>query len=155
MTTDERIEKIEGQLIRVRWFNHCLIACIVLSLGVWFISKNLSGLKEIRASHFILKDEKGYTRAVLGMHVMGGPVLELKRRNGRSYVMLHLSNNGPMLLMDDWKQNLRVALTTLDRNPSLYLYDENHKIRAMLSVNKEGPKLEMNDENEKEIWSAP
>jgi hypothetical protein len=115
----------------------------------------LSGLKEIRASRFILEDEKGYTRAVLGMHVMGGPVLELKRRNGRSYVVLHLSNDGPMLLMDDWKQNLRVALTTLDRNPSLYMYDENHKVRAMLSVNKEGPKLEMNDENEKEIWSVP
>ena len=124
-------------------------------LGGWFISKHFSGLKEIRASRFILEDEKGYTRAALEMHVMGGPVLTLKRRNGRSYVTLHLSNSGPMLLMNDWKQNLRVALTTLDRNPSLQLYDENQEIRAMLSANKEGPKLEMNDENGNEIWSAP
>ena len=155
MTTDERIEKIEAQLIRVRWFNRCLIVCIVLFLGIWLISNNLSVLKEIRASRFLLEDEKGYTRAVLEMSAMGGPVLELKRRNGRSYAMFGLFNNGPMLSLSDWKQTAGVSLSTFGRNPCMHLYDENLKLRVMLSVNKEGPKLEMNDENEKEIWSAP
>ena len=34
MVTEERMEKIEGQLTRVRWFNRCLMACIILGLGV-------------------------------------------------------------------------------------------------------------------------
>jgi hypothetical protein len=155
MTIDERIEKIEGQLIRERCFNRCMIACIILLLGIWFISKNLSGLKEIRASRFILEDEKGYTRAALEMHVMGGPVLQLKSRNGRSYATFGLFNHGPMLTMSDWKQTASVILSMSDRTSSLQLIDENHKLRAMLSVNKKGPKLEMNDENGNEIWSAP
>jgi len=40
MSTDGRMAKMEGQLARIRWFNRCLIACIVLSLGVWFIEES-------------------------------------------------------------------------------------------------------------------
>ena len=83
MTTDERMEKMEGQLVRVRWFNRCLIACIVLSLGVWFILKTFgletawakSGAKEIRANSFVLEDENGKPRALLGVNKDGTGLL--------------------------------------------------------------------------------
>ena len=34
MSLDKRIEKIERQLVRMRWFNRCLIICIFLSLAI-------------------------------------------------------------------------------------------------------------------------
>jgi len=40
MSTDERMEKMEGQLACVRWVNRCLKACTVVSLGVRFIEKS-------------------------------------------------------------------------------------------------------------------
>ena len=32
MTTDERIEKVESQLARIRWINGCLIVGVILCL---------------------------------------------------------------------------------------------------------------------------
>ncbi len=43
MTTDERIEKLEGQLARVRWLNRCLVALIVLSLATCLVGMLLAG----------------------------------------------------------------------------------------------------------------
>jgi len=118
MTTDERIEKMERQLARMRWFNRCLIACIVLSFGGCFISKTFgpekalaqSGSKVIRANSFFLEDENGNIRA-----------------------SLHITKDGPGLLLSD----------------------ENDKVRATLVSVKDGPGLSLIDENEKVIWSAP
>ena len=122
MSTDERIEKMEGQLARMRWFNCCLIACIVLPLGAWFISKNFgpktawaqSRVKEIRANSFILEDENGKGRAALSV-LKDGPVLGLFDENGK----------------------LRVGLGVLNDVPGLELFDENGKKRAGLVVVKE------------------
>jgi hypothetical protein len=48
MTTDERMEKMERELVRLRWLNRYLIACIVLSLGVWFVYKSFGpGLNRV------------------------------------------------------------------------------------------------------------
>jgi len=90
MTTDERMGKIEGQLARMRWFNRCLIACIVLSLGVWFILKTFgpeqvwaqSSGKVIRAGSFILEDENGKARAGLSVS-KDGPGLVLCDKNSK------------------------------------------------------------------------
>ena len=82
MTTEERLEKMEGQLARVRWFNRCLIACIALSLlvGLPFLVAGY-GVKEIRANAFILEDENGNERADLAVHE-DGPKLGLLDENG-------------------------------------------------------------------------
>lgn len=141
MTTDERMEKMEGQLARVRWFNRCLIACIVLFLGVWFISKTFgpekawgrSGSKEIRANRFILEDENGKIRAGLEMNMKDEPRLSMSDENGEIRAMLFVPKEGPILVMSD----------------------ENGKIRARLAVIKSKPTLSVHDENGKVIWSAP
>ena len=140
MTTDERMEKMEGQLARVRWINRCLIVCIVLSLGVWFILKTFgteqvwaqSGVKEIRATRFIVKDENGKAHAALGMG-KDGPRLSIYDENGKDRAVLSVNKAGP----------------------GLSLFDENNKFRAMLLVGKAGPSLLLFDEYDKPIWSAP
>lgn len=108
MTTDERIEKMEGQLARMRWFNRCLIACIVLSFGAWFILKSFGpetvwaqpGVKEIRATCFILLDENGKGRAVLSV-LNDVPGLWLYDENGKVRASMAVGKAGPDLRLFD------------------------------------------------------
>jgi hypothetical protein len=64
----------------IQEFNRCLIICIVLSLALWFISKSLSGVKEIPASLLIVEDENGKSHGGLSM-LKGGSVLVLYDEN--------------------------------------------------------------------------
>jgi len=123
----------------VRWINRCLIGCMVLSLGVWFILKTFgpetawaqSGTKVIRANRFIVEDENGKPRAGLaGLKDDSG--LGLWSENGEFRVELSVGKYGP-------------ALTLIDED----------KVLAKLSVSEDGPGLALNDENGKPIWSAP
>lgn len=168
MTTDERMQKIEGQLSRVRWFHRCLIAFIVLSLGVWFISKTFtpetawggSGVKEIRANRFTLEDENGKDRATLSVDE-DGTMLMLRDENGKGRTVLSVSKDGqglllyneigknsaglvvtkkgPMLMLNDGNGQLRARLAVLEDGAGLRLYDESRKPRVELHVSKEGP----------------
>jgi len=175
MTTDERMGKIEGQLARVRWFNRCLIACIVLSLGVWFILKSFgpetawakSGVKEIRATRFIVEDENGEESAMLGMGD-NGPALLMKGKNGKIRVtlladypaltmrggdgkicaLLAVADDGPLLKLADTKSKRETHLIIIEEGLGLALYDENGTVRSKLSMDKAGPSLLLFDENE-------
>ena len=161
MTTDERFEKMEGQLARMRWFNYCLI-CIVLALGVWFIWKTFgpekalarfSG-KVIRANSFIVEDENGKPRASLSV-LKGGPALLLNDENGKLSALLEVIKEGPRLWMHDENGKARVMLLLAKEGAGLSLSDENGMTRAGLHMGKDGPKLVLYDENGKQIWRAP
>lgn len=184
MTTEQRIEKLEGQLARVKWFNRCLIACIILSLGVWFILKTFdpemawagSGAKVIRANSFFLQDENGNIRAGLDM-LKDGPYLSLSNENGKHCAVFRVSKDRPELILSDDNGTTRVALTVGKVGPGLFMSDENGKFRAAfrvskdgpelsladpdmiyraaMTVGKDGPELSLRDETFKEIWSAP
>jgi len=180
MTPEERIEKMERQLVQVRWFNRCLIACIVLSLGFVYISKRKnvvqSGVKEIRASRFIIEDENRKPRVVLAI-TSDGPGLRLCDENGKERAVLAVTPNGPelrqydknanerihlgmtkdiaILSLNDENQQLSSILSASKNGPRLLLSDENGNIRALLWVDKSGPILSLKDENGKKIWSAP
>jgi len=175
MTTDERIEKMERQLARMRWFNRCLIACIVLSLGAWFILKTFttetawaqSMAKVIRANAFILEDKQGKIRARLHVPEDGpelvlcdknekgrvglsvteedGPALVLQDENGKARALMSMS----MLYMKDENGKFRVMLSSVKDTPGLLLLDKNGKIRAKLVLTEDEPELDLFDENEK------
>jgi len=156
MTIDERIEKMERQLVRVRWVNRGLIACIVLSLlvGLPFLMAG-SGVKEIRANRFILEDENGKTRAELSLK-KDGPVLLLLDENDKSRAELSLKKDGPNLSLSDENGKPRAGLTVdKDGRPGLLLLDDNGKCLAILSVAMDGPWLALFEENGKVIWKAP
>jgi hypothetical protein len=141
MTTDERMEKMEAQLARVRWSNRCLMAGLVLCLALWGLTQTFrpetaqaqSGTKELQAKAFILQDENDKPRAALA----------------------YLPEKGPMLTLMDEKGNARAVLGLKLGGPSLELRDENHIVRARLAVDRQMVRLVLNDENGKEIWSVP
>jgi hypothetical protein len=156
MTTDERLEKVEGQLARVKWFNRCLMACIVLPLVVWFMWRSFrpetawaqAGVKEIRANGFVVEDENGKTRASLIL-TESGPQLQLLDENGKSVVLLSVSKEGPSIGLTDENGKPRAVLRVAKDKPSLSLHDENGKERATLMVGIQGPYLTLYDENDK------
>jgi len=141
MATDERLEKIEHQLARIRWSNRCLIGCIALCLGGWFIMNTLgpetafaqSGIKEIRANKFILEDENGKIRAELYTSKDKGGGLRLYDESGK----------------------LRYTLGVAKQGIAQMLLDENQTARIVLGANQEGQRLNLFDENGQKIWSAP
>ena len=157
MTADERIEKMEGQLARVRWFNHILIACIVLSLVVLFIWKTFrpekawaqSGEKVIRANGFVLEDENGKMRATLAM-TEDGPKLSLSDENGRTHAALRVAKEMPSLSLHDVEGKERASLMVGKLGPYLTLYDENDVLRADLSVGNDSSSLSLSDDNGEE-----
>jgi hypothetical protein len=153
MTTEERMEKVEGQLVRLRWLNHCLIACIVLSLGLWFFMKTLgsetawaqSGTKEIRATKFILEDPNGKPCATLGYIENKGPALLLLDKNDVVRATLDLTPKGPGLELMDENHNTRVRL-----RGGLMLMDEDESPRAALGIlGRQGPQLVLIDQNKR------
>ena len=163
MSTDERMERIEGQLARIRWINRCLIACIVLSLGVWFIRETFtpetaaeqSDVKVIRANGFILEDENGKIHADLTVFNRG-PRLSLYDKKGNTRAKLYVGMSGPSLSLSDEPNlemrnkdgNTRASLTVYDNGPSLSLYDENGWGGVgLVFSNERGPSLSMMYEN--------
>ncbi len=159
MTTDERLEKVEGHLAHVRWFNRCLIACIVLALGGWFLWKSFgpdtawaqSGTKEIRANAFILEDENSKTRATLSVSE-DEPQLKLIDENGKSRAGLgYFKDIGPgLMLMDENGKTLATLMIGKD-GPGLRLMDQNGNTRVVLwlSLLTNQPSLVLKDENGK------
>jgi hypothetical protein len=154
MSTDERLEKMEGQLARVRWFNRILIAGIVLLLGAWLILKSFgpetawaqSGVEGIRANKFVLEDENGKVRATLAM-TEDGPMLSLSDENGRTRAALRVADGRPSLSLHDVGGNERACLMVGMLGPYLTMYDDNDKLRADLSVGEDSSSLSLSDDN--------
>jgi hypothetical protein len=147
------MEKMEKELARLRWFNRCLIGCIVLSLGVCFIWKTLgpetawaqSRAKEIRASKFILEDPNGKPCATLGYIENKGPALLLLDKNDVVRASLDLTPKGPGLELIDENHNTRVQL-----HEGLMLRDENETPRVVLGIlGRQGPQLVLIDQNKR------
>jgi len=147
MSTDERIEKIERQLVRMRWFNRCLIICIFLSLviGLTFLLVR-SSVKEIRANSFIIEDENGKQRALFGVR-LGGPCLVLMDEYGKPNAHLVALKDSCTLSLSDDNNEACIVMGVYKHGPSLTLADENGKPSASLSVNKDNSVLSLHGEN--------
>lgn len=154
MTTDERMEKIEAELARVKWVNRCLVACIVLILGCWSAVQTFapqkawakSGTKTLQATDLLLQDENGKTCAVL-MGTTDGAVLLSVDENGKHGGGLHLQKD--CLMVIDENMDKRIALVGSKEGPSLGLYDKNGKTRIGLTMVNNKPLLTLCDENSK------
>jgi len=144
MTTEERLENLERELGRAKKRSRWLLVGLALGLGVLALvwasaasapraeAQGAAGGRTIRASEFVLEDEKGKVRAVLGV-IKDAPGL------GRFY--------GPVLSLFDENGELCVVLHGTAGGPGLRLFDAAGKERATLGVGKDGPALRLNDEN--------
>lgn len=141
MTTEQRIEKLENELIRAKRRNGILLlgACL---LAV-FLTLTWAGLgklrpayaknttpKEIRAKEFIVEDENGNARATLAVS-KDGPALSLMHENGKPLAMLAVVKKGVMLTLCDINGKVRVMQSvSKDGSAVMKFYDENGKTRV-------------------------
>ena len=134
MTTEERLEKLEKELMRGRRFNCWLLAGLGLVIVVWVVGWAFrpgtataqpagAAAREVRACRFILEDENGKTRA-----------------------WLEVNKDGPILSLFDEKDKPRAILKVDKTGPGLGLSDENGKPRVILSVDKDCPILTLSAE---------
>jgi hypothetical protein len=181
MTTDERIEKLEKGLASARRLNRWLLAAVatlavaVAGMGLAMVfcafgispARDCMTVKEVRADRFVVVDENGKERAVLGSGGKWGPSLSLLDENGECRASLNLLGGVPSLtvsdslrgvtlyvgqdevgltLVDHQKRTDRAQLTLGNAGPALTLADENGKARAVMAVIKDGPALTLYDE---------
>jgi hypothetical protein len=133
MTIEERLEKLEKEYKGTKRKNLALtiVALLAITMGVIGVASS-KPINKIHANEFILEDEKGRMRALLGM-VEGEPGLSLF----------------------DEKNKLRAFFNLSNGEPRLALVDENGKPRAAMVMNNGKPVLALSDENDNAIWSAP
>ncbi|NLX14682.1 MAG: hypothetical protein GXY44_13655 [Phycisphaerales bacterium] len=131
MTTEERLDKLEHELSRMKKRNRRLWAgaACVLVLFLFWIHTHAPAV--VRARQFVVEDGKGNPRVSLAVN------------RGRSELCL-LNSKG------EGRTWLTVGL-----KQSLILADKNGVIRASLVVDEDGPNLVLEDENREVQWSAP
>lgn len=131
MTTDERLEKMEAQLAHVRLINRCLVTGAVVCVAVWGLTETFgpertwaqSGVKEVRASSFVVEDKDHRGTAVLA----------------------HFGEVGPGLVLMDEKNIPRVSVMLKTSMPSIEFRDENRERRAEFALTKQGPVLSLSN----------
>jgi len=162
MTTDERMERMEEQIARVRWLNRCLVTCVLVALALWGLTQTLgpetawaqSGAKEIRANKFVLEDENGKVRGELSMG-KDGPSLALFDENAKPRALLMVGKGMEALSLWDENGKHRGGMAVGEDGPAVTLTDKSGIPRAILSVLKDHPTLNLMDESGKRVWKAP
>ncbi|MBE3041034.1 hypothetical protein IMZ48_00285 [Candidatus Bathyarchaeota archaeon] len=152
MTTDERLERLERELIRSRRRFHWLIIgaglCLISAAGVYAnrSRSDVAGVsKELRATSIVLEDLNGKPRASLGMDE-DGLVLRMRYENGNIGAALCLHEEKVVLNFSDNSGKPRAVLGLAKKMPLLCLYDEREEPRATLALLADGPHLVLRDE---------
>lgn len=147
----------------------------VPALGAQSFDSDFEEIHVIRARAFILEDDQGRTRG--GLRITDEqPGLFLVDENGKECVSLFMLREGPMLLLQDRRNDKpRIGLSVLKNIPSIVIFDENgvpcvwlsmtennpelillkNNIGVSVMVNETGSALTMYDKNGKKIWQAP
>jgi len=152
MTTEERLEKLEEDLIRSKRHNRLLLmAAVSIVSAVFLLGASGDVIHDvIRTKELLLVDVNGNTRAMLNL-ADGQPGLSLFDETGKERAALALLRSGqPMLSLYDRANVLRAVLDLDDSGqPGLSLNDENSKYRVWLSLGLGQPGLILFDENQK------
>lgn len=191
MTTEERLEKLEKELMRRRRFNCWLLAGLGLVIVAWIVGWALrprtatalpteAAAREVRARRFIIEDENGKTRAMLGVFKDGSEMqlsdengnprivliastdeteIQLLKANGKTGAWLNASNRVSLLQLNDENGNYRLGLHVFKDGPNLDLCDDtmiaSGKPRVELDARKNGPKVQLYDTKGNILWKVP
>ncbi len=155
MTTEERLEVLEKELVRTgsraRWSlvgtALVIVVGVVLCITAYGPSKagSVGGAeREVRAGKFTLVTQDGMAQAVL--HVTeDGPLLGLYDAQGKVRIGLTVTEAGPMLRLQDSRGNVRVSLAATTTGQGLGVYDDRGIGRIGLTVTEAGPTLGLLD----------
>ena len=127
---------------------------VVAFLGVGLLMGAKNANRVVEAEKFVLKDEKGISRAELGM-TASGPGLRLCDEGGIARLGLDVDKGGPGISIYDETGKTRVVLGIGKDGPVIELSDEVGRHRVSLGFGKDGPGLELCDGAGKVIWKAP
>ena len=154
MTTEERLEKLERDLLGAKRRNRWLLAavcvggglCVVAWMGMGCESKVRAPGTTIRARVFILEDENGKTRG--GLAVVNDLVsLSLYDDKGNTRAAVSANKDGSAVALHDEEGERRAALGVTKGGPQLTLWDEKGKYGAWVRVDNDGSWLGLYDEN--------
>jgi hypothetical protein len=137
MSTEERLEKLEYELIVTHRSNRRIMVALIILVIAWlsnalFFNTTVSAQDKddiypiIRTNGLILIDE-----------------------NGKSRAGLFMLSDGPAFGLNDENEKPLLILKAGQKRTALDLFDENVKSRVSLSINKSGAGLALADENGK------
>jgi hypothetical protein len=143
MTSEERLEKMERELVAVnnRWRLTLLgLVFVVLAVGglVWnYVQEAWFAQKVICANEFIVQDKNGNLCASLAAN-MGYPMLTLFDKNiiGASARLSLYDGGAGLFLTGGYGEGKSISLDAGKYGPCLKLYDNKSNIRATLGTNQ-------------------
>jgi hypothetical protein len=148
-----RLERLERQNRRMR---HIGLGVLVLAGGVLLTAGRLPpGAKSIEAEEIIVRDKQGNRVAIL--HVTDdGPRLVLFDENEKPRVILKLDKEGPSLCFGDGNGKIRVNLSADKEGSAIGLADDNGRPRVgFYWVKTDGPRILLQDERGKPLFILP
>lgn len=125
MSAEERIERLEREIVGIRRRARCLLVSGLGMMGALLVLPGYKAQdpKVVRAERFEVMDKDGKIRAALGMY-KEGPLLHLADENGKVRAALGIENNVSWLTLRDENKRLRAELSAGKNGPGLNLYDE-------------------------------
>ena len=140
---EDRLEKLERDNRRLKY-----VAALVLTCAAAFVSLGIApSSRIIEAEGFVLRDDSGKVRAILGVSA-AGPALSLRDGNGIERVLLAAQANGaPLLRFSDADGKDRAVLTVTPSGPGLSFADSHERVRTALGFLGGEGRLEYYDAN--------
>ena len=134
MDLSARVEKLERENRRLKRLAGCglAIVCAALALG----QASPPEPKTVEAARFVVVDENGRERMVLGMDE-SGPALLIRSSQGREAVRLDVPSvtDKPALYLDDAPAAARLEMGLTMNDPVIHLTDSTG-VRARLATNE-------------------
>jgi len=142
----QRLEQVERDNRRLKRLSHLLLAGLAILLGlttsllVVFARQSVATAEVVQAKRFVLRDDEGLIRAVLGMQPDGSSRFALQDRDGQPRLQLTLLSDGSpgVALKDREGQNRAVLALPPDGMAQVVFADRHGSNRASLGLAADG-----------------
>ena len=127
-TEDETLHVICRRLERLEQSNRRLRAIVLLTgiaAGAVLVMAQSQDISSVAAHEFVLKDDQGRRRAVLGMG-QGGPGLRLMDERGKGHIAMGWDKLGPKMVWEDKDGQLTIGVHEEAMLPGPYLEMRSH-----------------------------
>ncbi|HEX7090447.1 MAG TPA: hypothetical protein VF192_09935 [Longimicrobiales bacterium] len=142
----QRLDHVERENRRLKRLSHLLLAGLAILLGlttsllVVFARQSMATADVVQARRFVLRDENGLIRAVLGMQPDGSSRFALQDRDGLPRLQLTLLSDGSpgVALKDREGHNRAVLALPPDDMAHVVFADRQGNNRASLGLGADG-----------------
>lgn len=126
-------------IVLVSFFSGALGSTIVAQSNKRVVAPPLYG-KEITATQFLVVDQEGRTRAVMGMYGQSGPGIRLYDESGAPRIAIDLEYENPRIaIIEDGVYRAEMSISSFPPGPQVSLNDKKGVARAKL-------RLDLNDD---------